>query len=134
MPKEFLMKKCNENASEIEKLKAEVEKLKERNKMLEAQVVDKKSVIKMNGEGDGEGHGMAKADLSEWFAKIDAAYGNFKKTHEKCLSVQSNEKILNLRIKFKEQFEEVKKILTLDGSRLDNVSSFLISLLPSDTA
>lgn len=122
MPKEFLLKKCNDQVSEIEKLKQENEKLKERNKMLESQIADQKSLTKMvNGEGDGLGK-LRNADLSGWHDKIDSVFSNFKKAHEKCLSLQSNEKILNLRIKFKERYEEIKKILTLDGSRLDSVS------------
>jgi kinesin family member 18/19 len=118
MPKEFLLKKCNDQVSEIEKLKAENEKLKERNKMLEAQITDQKSLAKMVGAGGD----VKTPDLTSWFSKIDAVYSSFNKAHEKCLLLQSNEKILNFRIKFKERYEEVKKILTLDGSRLDNVS------------
>ena len=128
MPKEFLLKKCNDQVSQIEKLKAEIEKLKERNKMLEAQVIDQKTLEKMtNGAGDG----LKMPDLSDWFGKIDAIYSNFNKAHERCLTLQSNEKILNFRIKFKERYEEIKKVLTLDGSRLDNVSSLLIFLFTS---
>lgn len=120
MPKEFLLKKCNENASEIEKLKAENEKLRERNKILESQLTDKKAISKVpNGEGDGV---FVSADLTKWFSKIDSVYEDFKKAHEKCLLLQSNEKVVNFRIKFKERYEEFKRVLTLDGSRL-NVST-----------
>lgn len=117
MPKEFLLKKCNDQVSEIEKLKAENEKLKERNKMLEAQVIAQSKVV-------GAGGDAKSPDLTNWFTKIDVVYSNFNKVHEKCLALQSNEKILNFRIKFKERCEEAKKILTLDGSRLDNVSFY----------
>lgn len=120
MPKEYLMKRCNDQVSEIEKLKAENEKLKERNKMLEAQLTDQKSLAKlMNGSGDSAAR---EADLTAWHAKIDAVFSSFKKVHEKCLSLQSNEKVLNFRIKFKERYEDVKKVMSLDGSRLENVS------------
>jgi hypothetical protein len=122
MPKEFLLKKCNEQVSEIEKLRAENVKLKERNKMLESQLTDKQSIAKMNGAGDGASRVLDKVDLTGWFTKIDAVYLTFKKAHEMCLTLQSKEKILNFRIKFKERYEEVKKVLVLDGSRLDNVS------------
>lgn len=130
MPKELLLKKCNENASEIDRLKAEIEKLKDRNKVLETQVTDQKSLAKMiNGAGDSILKVPDDYDLSEWYGKIDSAYSNFKKAHENCLSLQSSEKILNLRISFKERYEEVKKVLTLDGSRLDNVSDFNFFIL-----
>lgn len=120
MPKEFLLKKCNEQVSEIDKLKAENERLKERNRMLEVQAAEQKSATKLNGAGDGAV--KSNVDLSPWLTKIDAVYNSFKKSHEKCLSLQSNEKMLNIRIKFKQQRELTKQILTLDGSRLDNVS------------
>lgn len=120
VPKEFLVKKCNEQISEIEKLKAENEKFKERIKMLETQVMDQKTFAKSNGSGDASA--QRDGDLAEWYEKIESVYENFKKTQERCLSLQSNEKVLNFRIKFKERYEEIKKILTLDGSRVDNVS------------
>lgn len=44
MPKEFLLKKCNEQHSELEKLKAELEKYKERSKMLENQLIEARQV------------------------------------------------------------------------------------------
>lgn len=123
MPKEFLLKKCNEQVSEIDKLKAENDRFKERIKMLEAQLAEQKTATKtMNGTA--ESSSKSTADLIPWHNKIDAVYNNFKKTHEKCLTLQSSEKMLNFRIKFKERKELAKKILTLDGSRVDNVSEF----------
>jgi kinesin family protein 18/19 len=44
MPKEFLLKKCSEQHSELEKVKAELEKFKERTKMLENQLIEAKEV------------------------------------------------------------------------------------------
>lgn len=123
VPKEFLLKKCNEQVSAIDKLKAENEKLKERNKMMEAQLTDQKEIAKMmNGAGDG----TSKVDLSGWYEKIDATYGNYKKANVRCLSLQSNKKAITFRITFKERYEEIKKILTLDGSKLDDVSWILM--------
>lgn len=125
MSKEFMLKRCNDQHSEIERLKAENEKLKERNTQLEMQILDHKTDSKIvNGSGD-SGHSPRNVDLSGWHARIDTIYANFRKAHEKCLSLQSNEKILNFRIKFKERYEEVKKILSLDGSRLENVSTII---------
>lgn len=122
VPKEYLLKRYNEQGSEIEKLKAENEKLKERNKMLESQIMDQKSLAKiLNGVAEGP---SVEDDLMPTYGKVDAAYINFKKAHEKCLSIQSNEKILNFRIRFKERYEEVKRILTLDGHKIAAVSKF----------
>lgn len=124
MPKEYLLKRCNDQVTEIEKLKAEMEKMRERNKMLEAQLLDQKSLSKMTN-GGGDGFNIPSGDINVWIEKIDLVYNNFKKAHEKCLLLQSSEKLLNFRIRFKERYEEAKKILTLDGAKLDGVSTFL---------
>lgn len=121
MPKEFLLKKCNAQVSEIEKLKAENEKLKERNRILEAQVIDMNAISKdASGGGD---CATCNVDLTDWKDKIDITYNDFHRAHEKCLALQSQEKILNFRIKFKERYDEMKRILTLDGSKLEAVGS-----------
>lgn len=128
MPKEFLLKKCNDQTAEIEKLKAELEKYKERTKMLETQLMDQKAVseiVSRDGAGDGAGcFPKASIDLSNWHRKIDDVYAEYMRIRERCYKLQSSEKFLNLRIKFKEQYEQVKKILRLDGSQLDMVSYF----------
>lgn len=130
VPKEFLAKKCNDQNAEIEKLKAEVEKYKERTKMLESQLMNANAVIAaatvspvithtVNEAGDG----IKEKDLSNWHTKIDNVFADFKKMREKCYILQSTGKFLNLRVKFKEQYEQVKKILMLDGSNLNLVSN-----------
>lgn len=122
VPKEFLLKKCNDQHSEIEKIKAELEKYKERTKLLESQIMDQKSLSNLiveNGAGDGLKNDI---DLSEWYTKIDVVYNDFRKIRENCYRIQSCEKSLGLRIKFKEQYEHVKKILVLDGAQLDMVN------------
>lgn len=122
MPKEFLLKKCNAQVSEIEKLKMEIEKLKERNKILEAQVIDQSSVSKAEKcAGDST---TKDVNLSVWHVKIDKAYDDIIRALEKCLSLQSQEKVLNFRIKFKERYNDMKRVLTLDGSKLEVVSTF----------
>lgn len=125
MPKEYLLKRCNDQHSEIEKLKEKI-------KQLENQIIDQKThetaMNVINQAGAGGDATVSKievaksVDLSGWFSKIDASYASYKKSHEQCLLLQSKEKILNFRIKFKEHYECVKKVLSLDGSRLDNVS------------
>ncbi|XP_070498276.1 kinesin-like protein KIF18A [Chironomus tepperi] len=119
MPKEFLLKKCNDQQAELEKIKAELEKYKERTKMLEIQIMDNKTVANIIRESDDGTSVMRPNDLSKWHSKIDTIYSEFRKVRERCYKLQSSEKFLNLRIKFKEQYELVKKILKLDGSCLD---------------
>lgn len=115
VPKEFLLKKCNDQTTEIERLKAELEKTKERIKLLESQIMDQKAVAKMAANESSN----SSVDLSEWHSKIDSVYGDLKKIRENCYRLQSGEKSLQLRIKFKEQYEHLKKTLVLDGSHLD---------------
>lgn len=132
VPKEFLLKKCNDQHSEIEKLKAELERFKERTKVLESQVMDQKTLSNMVVENEAAGgdgisvNTKSSADLAKWRGKIDEVYTEFKKVREKCYELQSSEKFLNLKIKFKEQYEKDKRILKLDGSQLDMVSFKII--------
>jgi kinesin family member 18/19 len=124
MPKEFLLKKYNSQMSELEKLKAENEKLKERNKALESEVVDQQFLIakKTSPPAASKSISDLNEELIQWQSKIDEFYSSFKKVYEKCLSLQSSEKFLKFKINCKEKLEEVRKILTLDGTRLDIVS------------
>ena len=122
MPKEFLMKKCNEQHSTIEKLKADLEKYKERTRMLEVQLIEATEVAANSHKVSAGGDAIAEKDLSNWHTKIDAVYAEFQKMRRECYVRQSASKFLNLRVKFKEHYEEMKKILKLDGSTLDLVS------------
>lgn len=134
VPKEFLFKKCNDQNAEIEKLKAEVEKYKERTKMLESQLINANAVITAANSSvispivhavNEAGDGVNAKDLSNWHTKIDKVFADFKMMRERCYFLQSTGKFLNLRVKFKEQYEQVKKILMLDGAHLNMVSPFL---------
>lgn len=127
MPKEFLLKKYNMQTSELDKLKSENEKLKERVKMLESELADQQTLLAkkaatpvVNVIGPG-----GDSDQNDWHLKIEEFYSNFRKIYEKCLTLQSAEKVLNYRISCKEKIEEVRRILSLDGSRLENVSHFI---------
>lgn len=131
VPKEFLFKKCNDQNAEIEKLKAEVEKYKERTKMLESQLINANAVITAANSSvispvvhavNEAGDGVNAKDLSNWHTKIDKVFTDFKLMRERCYFLQSTGKFLNLRVKFKEQYEQVKKILMLDGAHLNLVS------------
>lgn len=125
MPKEFLLKKCNDQVSTIESLKAENEKLRERNKMLESQLLDQNILAKKSAGAMGDSANVKpESDLTRWYAKIDSTYANFNSLHEKCLSLQSNEKILSFRIRNKEKYEEIRTLLPLDGSSVQQVSAY----------
>ncbi|KAG5680018.1 hypothetical protein PVAND_009551 [Polypedilum vanderplanki] len=87
MPKEFLLKKCNDQTSEIERLKSEIEKYKERTKILESQVMDQNVLVKkVNEAGDGM---HIDEDLSEWYIKIDEVYNEMRKIREHCYRLQN---------------------------------------------
>jgi kinesin family member 18/19 len=124
MPKEFLIKKCNEQVSQITALKSENEKHLERIKLLESQLLDQKILSKQFNGALGDGPELEN-DLIHWYEKIDSAFSNYNRVHEKCLSLQSNEKILSFRIRNKEKYEEIRKMLPLDGSSVQQVSDFI---------
>lgn len=135
MPKEFLLKKCNDQNTELEKLKAELEKYKERTKMLESQIVDQKALSEMisnNNSASSDNAHKNNVDLTNWHSKIDGIFADFNRIRERCYVLQSSEKFLHLRIKFKEHYEHAKKILVLDGANLDMVSNNDLFILNFD--
>jgi kinesin family protein 18/19 len=118
MPKEFLLKKCNDQDSEIEKLKLELEKYKEKVRLLEQQIIEQKTVAAATSTSAPK----ENVDLTKWYLKIDTAYEEYKKAREVCYLLQSNAKFLHLRIKLKENYEHAMKLLTLDSANLQSVS------------
>ncbi|KAL9700673.1 hypothetical protein quinque_004114 [Culex quinquefasciatus] len=111
VPKEYLVKKVNEQAAEIDRLKA---KLKELEELAKAKVASPPAAGKF---------GMPDAVLlNTWRSRIDNCYAIVKKAQEHYFNLQSKEKVLNLRSKLKEQAEIIKKIVTLDGKHLNEVS------------
>ncbi|XP_055607885.1 kinesin-like protein KIF18A [Uranotaenia lowii] len=112
VPKEFLVKKVNEQAAEIERLKA---KLKEVEDQKVVAVKPTASYVIPSAEFT-----MPDATLlNTWRSKINNAYAIVRKAQDHYFNLQSKEKILNLRSKLKEHVEEIKKILSLDGKHLD---------------
>uniref|UniRef100_A0A8D8B8E8 Kinesin-like protein KIF18A n=3 Tax=Culex pipiens TaxID=7175 RepID=A0A8D8B8E8_CULPI len=108
VPKEYLVKKVNEQAAEIDRLKA---KLKELEELANAKVASPPAAGKF---------GMPDAVLlNTWRSRIDNCYAIVKKAQEHYFNLQSKEKVLNLRSKLKEQAEIIKKIVTLDGKHLN---------------
>ncbi|XP_055534442.1 kinesin-like protein KIF18A [Wyeomyia smithii] len=109
VPKEFLVKKVNEQAAEIDRLKSKL-------KLLEEQIptaTKHTAAVPVN---------VVKFDeilLNTWRSRIDNCFSIVKKAQEHCFNLQSKEKLLNLRTKLKEHAECIKKIFTLDGKHLN---------------
>ncbi|XP_053686721.1 kinesin-like protein KIF18A [Sabethes cyaneus] len=106
VPKEFLIKKVNEQAAEIERLKAKLKELEDQKAAAAAPVPV--NVVQFD-----------EILLNTWRSRIDNCFSIVKKTQEHCFNLQSKEKLLNLRAKLKEQAENIKKIFTLDGKHLN---------------
>lgn len=61
-------------------------------------------------------------DLTEWEDRLTAVYEKLRADRKKYWMMKSKEKILMLKIKFKDHVEELKKKIYFDGSRLTVVS------------
>ncbi|XP_055619171.1 kinesin-like protein KIF18A [Toxorhynchites rutilus septentrionalis] len=105
VPKDYLIKKVNEQAEEIERLKAKLKSLEEQKSEITAPIV---------------GYGLPDETLlNTWRSRIENCYAIANTSQEHYFNLQSKEKILNLRSKLKEQAEAIKKIVTLDGKHLN---------------
>ncbi|XP_053674784.1 kinesin-like protein KIF18A [Anopheles nili] len=107
VPKEFLVKKVNEQAEEIERLKAKVADLEEQLK--------KQSTHKA---ADGTA-ALDETLMNTWISRIDSCYASMRQALQHFIALKSKEKLLNMRVKLKEQAENIARIVTLDGSQLD---------------
>lgn len=109
VPKEYLVKKVNEQAYEIDRLKAKLKDLEEQ-----------KSHAAATAKSAPVGFVMPDEELfNTWCSRIDNCYSIMKKAQENFFTLQSKEKTLNLRSKLKEQAEIIKRIVTLDGKHLN---------------
>lgn len=61
-------------------------------------------------------------DLTEWEDRLTVVYDKLRADRKKYWMMKSKEKILMLKIKFKDHVEELKKKIYFDGSRLTVVS------------
>uniref|UniRef100_A0A182PIW1 Kinesin motor domain-containing protein n=1 Tax=Anopheles epiroticus TaxID=199890 RepID=A0A182PIW1_9DIPT len=119
VPKEFLVKKVNEQAEEIERLKAKVADLEEqlRKKEQQQQQLHQQQI---NGEAvSTSSPALNETLLNTWISRIDACYGSMRQALQHMIALKSKEKLLNMRMKLKEQAESITRIVTLDGSHLD---------------
>ena len=119
MPKEYLVKKCNEQNSEIETLKQKIRQLEQK---LAQNVPADDSIQPVSAVN-------VVPDLSSWYSKIDPIYATLMKSHGECLTIQSKQKLLNFKNKLLTHAIEVKKVLILDGSKLEEVSCFFLIIL-----
>ncbi|XP_026849587.1 kinesin-like protein KIF18A [Drosophila persimilis] len=98
MPTEFYVKK-------IDEVMAENERLKERNKALEAKVAQLER---------GGSNGYDPQELKSWYSRIDAVYATAKTMQECGIGIRSKIKIINYRQTLKKDFEEFRKMLSQD--------------------
>ncbi|XP_058832309.1 kinesin-like protein KIF18A [Topomyia yanbarensis] len=110
VPKEYLVKKVNEQATEIDRLKAKLKELEE---------YKAAAAVKLLAPPPADPVMPNETLLNTWRSRIDNCFSTVKKAQEHYFNLQSKEKILNLRSKLKEQAESIKKIITLDGRHLN---------------
>lgn len=103
VPKDYLVKKVNEQVGEMEKLRSKI-------KQLEAKLADLHQKPKESKETNIE------VILEPWYKRIDEIFSDMTKEQEHCLNNQSKEKVLALRLKFKEVAENSKKVLCINGA------------------
>ncbi|XP_017122110.1 kinesin-like protein KIF18A [Drosophila elegans] len=98
MPTEFYVKK-------IDEVVAENERLKERNKALEA----KANQLERAGS-----NGFDPNELKSWYSKIDAVYAAARQLQEHVLGMRSKIKNINYRQTLKNELEEFRKLMCVD--------------------
>ncbi|ETN63598.1 kinesin heavy chain [Anopheles darlingi] len=111
VPKEFLLKKVNEQADENERLKAKLAEL-------EAELQRQKT----SSSNSNIICTTAKFDetlLNTWHSRIDSIYNSIRQAQQHFYLLQSKKKLLNQKSKVKEQAEAIARILTLDGNHLN---------------
>ncbi|XP_034104570.1 kinesin-like protein KIF18A isoform X1 [Drosophila albomicans] len=99
LPKEFYVKKVNE-------VMVEQERLMERNKLLEAKLAQ---LERASNE-----HSFDPAQLTPWYSKIDAVYSTVTKLQQCVIGLRSKIQSLSYRQKLKKDFEQLRKVLTMD--------------------
>ncbi|XP_050091106.1 kinesin-like protein KIF18A [Anopheles aquasalis] len=110
VPKEFLLKKVNEQAEENERLKAKLTEL-------EAELQKRKSSTS-NGNIVCTTAKFDETLLNTWHSRIDSIYNSIRQAQQHFYLLQSKKKLLNQKSKVKEQAEAIARILTLDGNHL----------------
>ncbi|KFB51558.1 AGAP006803-PA-like protein [Anopheles sinensis] len=104
VPKEFLVKKVNEQAEEIERLKAKLAELEEHRKLNTLTNATPPAALD-------------ETLLNTWTSRIDSCYASLLQAVQHNYALKSKEKLLNMRVKLKEQAEQIARIVTLDGSQ-----------------
>ncbi|XP_049297472.1 kinesin-like protein KIF18A [Anopheles funestus] len=105
VPKEFLVKKVNEQAEEIERLKAKLADLEEQCRKM--------------AQTTAESPPVDETLLNDWISRIDNCYATMREALERLIALKSKEKLINMRVKLKEQAEAIARVVTLDGSHLN---------------
>uniref|UniRef100_A0A182I6D3 Uncharacterized protein n=1 Tax=Anopheles arabiensis TaxID=7173 RepID=A0A182I6D3_ANOAR len=110
VPKEFLVKKVNEQAEELERLRAKVADLEEQLRKKEQEAA---------AAAPGPSLALNATLLNTWVSRIDSCYASMRQALQHLIALKSKEKLLNMRVKLKEQAETIARIVTLDGSHLN---------------
>ncbi|XP_052872490.1 kinesin-like protein KIF18A [Anopheles cruzii] len=110
VPKEFLVKKVNEQAEENERLKAKLAELEE--------LLRRKSGTR-NSASATTAPKLDETLLNTWLARIDSSYNSVIQAQQHVLTLQSKEKLLTMRSRLKEQAENIARIVKLDGTHLN---------------
>lgn len=114
LPKEFYVKKVNE-------VMVEQERLSERNKLLEAKLLQL--------ERAGNENNYDQQELKPWYIKIDAVYASVTKLQQCVIGLRSKIQRLNYRQTLKKDFEQLRQLLTLDQRVLQEDYKLLTNYL-----
>ncbi|KAH8295849.1 hypothetical protein KR018_011986 [Drosophila ironensis] len=98
MPTEFYVKK-------IDEVVAENERLKERNKALEAKVAQ----LERAGS-----NGFDPEEIQAWYTRIDEVFANAKQLQTRVLGMRSKIKNINYRQTVKKELEGFRKLISID--------------------
>lgn len=121
------MRKLTDTSAEVEGLKAIIQKL-------EAQLAAANSKSSTASKSN-EAAGLAAllADKESWQQRIDKAYTDLRVACENYFSMSSKEKLLKVRIKFKETLEQNRKLFNMNGDFLKRVSATTTKNSPNHT-
>lgn len=117
LPKEYYVRKLTDTSAEVDGLKAIIQKL-------EAQLAATNSK-NSNAYKPNQAAGLAAllADKESWRQKLDKVYTDLRVACENYFAMSSKEKLLKVRIKFKETLEQNRKLFNMNGDCLKRVSA-----------
>lgn len=115
MPKEYYVRKLTDTSAEVEGLKGIIQKLESQL----AAVNNKPSTTAKTSQAAGLAQILTEKE--SWKGKIDKVYTDLRVACENYFSMSSKEKLLKVRIKFKETLEQNRKLFNMNGDSLKRV-------------